>query len=282
MRLILAATPPNDPQRERSLKPPAERLVLGLIGALWAQFTAKTRPNFPPDVGRRLCLASSCLPEPVSEPPEGKIPAGPAHTMERVCDRSDVGCPNQRDDGLALDEEIVQPDKLHCACCRIKFALRRPEERVVFLAPPARDVVALPLVVLLRDVPGGEKAEEPLGVGASRPRVGDQLQVGVEMRVGVGVCRVRAEERRGRDGLKLDLDPCFRGRLLEDLLNLLRPSVDGRLKEELELLAVLRPDAIRAALPAGRVEDLVSLVDAELVIESDQVLAKDNTACGAG
>ena len=38
---VCGATPPNAPQRERSLKPPAE----GALGARWAPFTAKTRPS---------------------------------------------------------------------------------------------------------------------------------------------------------------------------------------------------------------------------------------------
>src|SRR2546427_5934970 len=45
MSLVLAATSPSEPQRERSLRPPTEGLVLGLIGARWATFTAKTRPK---------------------------------------------------------------------------------------------------------------------------------------------------------------------------------------------------------------------------------------------
>src|SRR2546422_78998 len=45
MSVVLAATSPSEPQRERSLRPPTEGLVLGLIGARWATFTAKTRPK---------------------------------------------------------------------------------------------------------------------------------------------------------------------------------------------------------------------------------------------
>src|SRR2546425_7746368 len=45
MSLVLAATSPSEPQRERSLRPPTEGLVLGLIGARRATFTAKTRPK---------------------------------------------------------------------------------------------------------------------------------------------------------------------------------------------------------------------------------------------
>src|SRR5439155_1632432 len=41
----LAATSPNDPQRERSFKSPPEGPRLALIGARWAPFTAKTRPR---------------------------------------------------------------------------------------------------------------------------------------------------------------------------------------------------------------------------------------------
>jgi hypothetical protein len=45
--LVLAATSPNDPQWQRSFNPSPEALHLGLIGARWAAFTAKTRPNQP-------------------------------------------------------------------------------------------------------------------------------------------------------------------------------------------------------------------------------------------
>ena len=45
MSLVLGPTSPNDPQRQRSLEPPAEGPPLARIGARWVQFTAKTRPN---------------------------------------------------------------------------------------------------------------------------------------------------------------------------------------------------------------------------------------------
>src|SRR6266404_5095923 len=45
MSLVLGPTSPNDPQRERSLKPPDKGSAMGLIGARWVPFTSKTRPN---------------------------------------------------------------------------------------------------------------------------------------------------------------------------------------------------------------------------------------------
>jgi hypothetical protein len=46
---------PNDPQRQRSLKPPADVPPLAFIGARWVQFTAKTRPT----IARRTVRRSS-------------------------------------------------------------------------------------------------------------------------------------------------------------------------------------------------------------------------------
>src|SRR5215470_17065827 len=209
-------------------------------------------------------LSWSCLPEPVGEPPKREVPPGPAHAVERVRDRSNVGPPGDWYDRPTLHEEIVQPDELRCTFRRIELALRPSEERVVFLAPPARGVVALPVVPFLRDVPGGEQAEEPFGVRARGQCVGEELQVGVEMRVRVRIRRVRAEERRGLDALEFDFDPRLRGRLLDDLLDLLGPTVDGSLKEKLEALTVLRSDTVGATFPASRVEELVDLVDTEV------------------
>ncbi len=60
MSLVLAPTSPNDALRERSLKPLAEAPPLGLIGARWAPFTAKTRPTkFVIHLGIHLADAGS-------------------------------------------------------------------------------------------------------------------------------------------------------------------------------------------------------------------------------
>src|SRR5262249_2935393 len=53
-------------------------------------------------------------------------------------------------------------------------------------------------------------------------------------------------------------------RLLHDLLRLLARSIDRGLEDHLEPDAALLPDAVRAALPAARVQYLVRLVHVEL------------------
>src|SRR6266508_2787522 len=52
--------------------------------------------------------------------------------------------------------------------------------------------------------------------------------------------------------------------IVDDLLVLLAPRIDWRLVGHLEPLALLGADAVGPAFPAGRVQDLVGLVDAEL------------------
>src|SRR5262245_6734267 len=47
MSLVLAATAPNDPQRERSLSGLLKASLAAPIGARWVQFAAKTRPKSP-------------------------------------------------------------------------------------------------------------------------------------------------------------------------------------------------------------------------------------------
>ena len=128
---------------------------------------------------------------------------------------------------------------------------------------PARDVAALPLVLLGGDLRGGELVHERLGIGL-RHRGRVHLDVAVELRVGVGVGDVRREEHRRRHRLQLEVDAGLLAGLLDDRLGLLARRVDRGLVDELQLLAVLRPDAVRPLLPAGLLEQLVRLVDVEL------------------
>ena len=128
---------------------------------------------------------------------------------------------------------------------------------------PARDVAALPLVLLGGDLPGGELVHERLGIGLRHGRR-VHLDVAVELRVGVGIGDVGGEEHRCRDRLELHVDAGLLAGLLDDRLVLLPRRIDGRLEDELELLAVLGPDAVGPLLPAGSLQDLVRLLDVEL------------------
>ena len=119
------------------------------------------------------------------------------------------------------------------------------------------------LFSLVDDLPGHELVHEQLRVGLRHGR-GVHLDVAVELRVGVGVGDVGGEEHRRRDRLQLQVDAGLLAGLLDDCLGLLARRVDRGLVDELQLLAVLRADAVGAALPAAGVEDLVRLVDVEL------------------
>ena len=77
-----------------------------------------------------------------------------------------------------------------------------------------------------------------------------------EFGVGVGVGDVRGEEHRSGDRLDLDLDAGLLAGLLDDLLGLLTRRVDRGLVQQLQLLAVLFPDAVSAGLPAGLIQQL--------------------------
>ena len=87
------------------------------------------------------------------------------------------------------------------------------------------------------------------------------LQVGIEVRVGVGVGDVGREEHRRHHRLDLDLDAGLLAGLLDDRLGLLARLVDRGLVDELQLLAVLLADAVGTLLPAGLVEQGVRLVE---------------------
>ncbi len=92
----------------------------------------------------------------------------------------------------------------------------------------------------------------------------EHLEVGVELGVGVGVGDVGGEEHRGDHRFQLDVDAGLAAGLLDDGLGLLARPVDRGLVQQLQLLAVLLADAVRAGLPARILQQLGRLFDAEL------------------
>src|SRR5215831_10429709 len=81
-----------------------------------------------------------------------------------------------------------------------------------------------------------------------------------------GRCRDLPRRRkinRWRYRLEFDVYACLLASLLDDGLGFLARRVDRGLEYEPQLLAVLRADAVRAALPAGLVQPLVRLLDTE-------------------
>src|SRR5437660_1530183 len=109
MRLAIPAR-----NARRSITGRVDRAAAGATGELLAR--APSRIWIDDQLGRVLpaailldALLSSCPPEPVGEPPERKIPPRPAHTVERVRDRNNVGPPGDWYDRSTLHEQIVQP-----------------------------------------------------------------------------------------------------------------------------------------------------------------------------
>jgi len=153
------------------------------------------------------------------------------------------------DHDAVLDHHVVHPDELRGPLRRIHLRLGDLPEPVVLLVAPAGDVPPGPLVVLAGDLGRREHAHAPEGIDPGASVV--HLQVGVEVRIGVGVRRVGSEEDGGDDGLDLDLDARLGARLLDDLLRLLPRSVGRGLIEELQALGVFHADAVRAALPTA-------------------------------
>src|SRR4030095_16900093 len=200
---------------------------------------------------------------PVGQPPEGGIPAGQIHALQRVDGARDPVAPEYSDRHHVGDHHVVHLDEQSRALDWVDLAVRRLVGPVVLVAAEAGAVAPLPLVGLLRDLPRAELVHEVAGVRRGHRGV-VHLQIGVEVRVGIGVRGIRGEEHRGHYRLDLDLDTRLGRRLLDDGLVLLARRVDRGLEDELEPLAVLGPDAVAAALPARRVEDLVGSVHAEL------------------
>src|SRR3954451_13143576 len=168
-----------------------------------------------------------------------------------------------RGPGAIRAHELVDADEQCRALDRIELRLRRAIGLVDLVVAPAGDVAALPLVLLAGDLPGHELVHEHFRVRLRHGRV-VHLDVAPELRISVRVGDVRREEHRGGDRLQLEVDPGFLARLLDDGLVLLPRGVDRGLVDELQLLAVLLADAVGAALPAARVEELVRLLDVEL------------------
>src|SRR6266850_1572836 len=74
MSLVLAATPPNDPQQEWSCNPPAGASRFGLVGTHWLTFTSKRRPTkFVIQLGIHLADACSEVHSAAPAPTTGRF-----------------------------------------------------------------------------------------------------------------------------------------------------------------------------------------------------------------
>src|SRR5216683_3051894 len=223
----------------------------------------------PPDgaysaIPRSSEARPSGLPVPAREIPGVVVPAGEL-ADELVVHRRDTEAGDDGDHHVVVDGEVVQLDQHGSTLDGIELDLGGLVDVVVFLVLPAGDVAALPLVRLARHFPGAELAQEHLWVGRCWAVV-VHLQVGIEVRIGVGVGDIRREEHRRRHRLDLDVDASLLAGLLDDRLVLLARLVDRGLIDELQLLAILGADAVGAFRPAGLVQDVVGLVDVELVL----------------
>src|SRR5207247_9942804 len=95
-----------------------------------------------------------------------------------------------------------------------------------------------------------------------------------EVTVRVRIGRVRREVHRRRHRLDVHVDARLGAGLLDDLLVLLAGRVDGRLVDELQLLAVLGTDAVGAALPSRGLENLAGPVDVEFPLRGFRLDAR--------
>src|SRR5262249_14984412 len=89
---------------------------------------------------------------PVLQRPEVGVPAAPLRP-QLGADRRHRGTLHHRDHYDVLDHQLVHLDEEGRPLDRIHLALGGAEHLVVLLAPPPRDVPALPLVVLARRLP---------------------------------------------------------------------------------------------------------------------------------
>jgi hypothetical protein len=209
-----------------------------------------------------VMIVTSCL-VPVGQPPHGGVPAVEIHALQARGGGADAVAPDHGNDGDVGDDQVVHPDEERGALDRVHLRLGGAPEAVVVVVAKPRDVAARPLVLARGDLPRRELRHEDLRVrGVHRHVV--HLQIGVEVRVGVGVGRVGREEHRSDHRLELELDAGARARLLDDGLRLLAGRVDRRLVDEPQPPAILAADTVASASPAVRVQNLVGAIDAEL------------------
>src|SRR6185436_20949203 len=111
-------------------------------------------PHHPPSRSRSppLPTRGSCLPVPVPEVPEVVVPAA-ERSLELAGDGGNARPIDDRDHRLVAACQVVHADEQGRALDRVELPLGRAERLVVLLAPPARDVAALPLVLLGGDLP---------------------------------------------------------------------------------------------------------------------------------
>src|SRR5438132_6469486 len=210
--------------------------------------------------GRRTSVSGFA--SPVHEAPERAAERTEVEAADRVGHREHRVPDEDRDDDHVLDDEVVQADEEGRALGRIHLRFGGAPEAIVLVVSPASQVRAGPLVGLLRGFPRAERAHERLRIGLAENLRG-QLQIGIEMTLGVEVARIRGEVDRAHDRFQLALDARPPERLLDDRLDLLPNRLVDGLEQDFQSLSVLGADTIRAALPPARIEQGVGLVDIE-------------------
>src|SRR4029450_7293652 len=95
--------------------------------------------------------SSSSVAVPVLQLREVEVPAG--HGRDQLQARpAYTRSADQRNDDVVVDRQVVEPDEQRRALDRIEFALGGLVGPVIFFIDPARDIAALPLVGLVRDL----------------------------------------------------------------------------------------------------------------------------------
>src|SRR5437763_8370728 len=95
--------------------------------------------------------ALSRLAVPVPHIPQIEVPAAEMG-LQLLRDRRDPRAVHDRDDIRLADHQIVHLDEQGCPLYRVELAFGRRVSLVVFLVAPARDVAALPFIVLGGDL----------------------------------------------------------------------------------------------------------------------------------
>src|SRR5215207_5096526 len=94
--------------------------------------------------------------------------------------RPDLRPVHDRDHGVVRARKLVDADEYRRALDRVELVLSLAIDLVDLSVPPARDVAALPLVLLRRGLPGDELVHEHFGVGLRHGR-GVHLDVAPEL-----------------------------------------------------------------------------------------------------
>src|SRR5215831_9647604 len=163
--LGLVASSPNGSPGASASTVNSTMLMPMRLGTAISKRLSRYRPT-----ARCSCVARSCLAVPIFEVPECVVPTV-QRRPELVRHRRHHWAMHDRDDHGISHYQVVHGDKQGRTLDRIELALGCAIRSVVLVTAPARNIAALPFVLLRSNLPGDERSHDKPGIRLAHPYV---------------------------------------------------------------------------------------------------------------